>query len=176
MDIDKLIGNIPKYSEKELIALYNNAINNDRVSDVDKERVIAEIELQTRLRFPRSAKRLFGAKEKKARAILEAFYDAISEKFDFSNNVLKNGVKTGGCMLSGEYHVNLYMSYKNSENFGAAISLDQKTADSELLSEVRLYRTNCAEVGNIERREFSLDDFDAAKALYEKYLDQVVKV
>lgn len=114
-----------KFNEKQLINLYNNACSKPDIDEVEKESLIEAIEKNTRLRFPRAAKRIFGAKESVASQKLESLYIKLSKKYDLTHNRLKNGVKVGGRMISGEYYIDVYVSYKNFENQGAAIALTQ---------------------------------------------------
>ncbi len=76
MTIEELVERIEanRYDEKQLINLYNNANANNELSEEDKENLIEAIEKNTRLRFPRAAKRIFGVKESVATEMLEKLY------------------------------------------------------------------------------------------------------
>ena len=65
MDIQDVIKNIEsnKYNEKKLIVLYGNINKKEGLSEEDKEVLIEAIEKNTRLRFPRAAKRIFGLRK-----------------------------------------------------------------------------------------------------------------
>lgn len=54
------------------------------------------------------------------------------------------------------------------------MALVQEKPDSELVARVRRYRTNCPESGNLDYREFGIDDLQAALATYEGYLDELL--
>ncbi len=73
MKIEDLIKRIEadKFNEKQLINLYNNACSQREIDEAEKELLIDAIEKNTRLRFPRAAKRIFGAKESVASQRLE---------------------------------------------------------------------------------------------------------
>ena len=92
MNIQDLVQKIEadKYNEKQLINLYNNANNKKGLSEEDKEVLVEAIEKNTRLRFPRAAKRIFGAKESVANTILEKLHQTLSQSIDFTSNKLKN--------------------------------------------------------------------------------------
>src|SRR5450759_2760506 len=85
-----------KYSERELISLYNNA------SARGNSTVMQAIQIRMRADFPRAANRKFGAKESEANALLEGVYRNLSAEYNLTGNRLKNGVKLGGEMISGQ--------------------------------------------------------------------------
>ena len=156
-----------KFSEKELIALYKNA------TDKNAPLVIDAVKKIMRGQFPRAAKRLFGAKESQATALLEGAYKKLSAELNFKHNKLKNGIKPGGVMLSGESYICVYLSYKNKGNFGAHLGLLQSAADSELIAEVANYKTGNDSFN--EKQSFGVHDFDKAVALYRQYLIGIIE-
>jgi len=176
MNIQDLVQKIEsdKYSEKQLINLYNNANNKKDLSEEDKEILIEAIEKNTRLRFPRAAKRIFGAKESVANTILEKLHQTLSQSTDFSSNKLKNGVKTGGRMISGEFYIDVYMSFKNSDNQGAYISLTQQTIDDELIVTVGRYSTHNADSGVKNESKGGIDSFEEYAIIYQNHLGELI--
>jgi len=176
MNIQELVQKIEadKYNEKELINLYNNANNKKGLSEEDKEVLVEAIEKNTRLRFPRAAKRIFGAKDSVANTILEKLHKTLSQSINFTSNKLKNGVKTGGCMISGEFYIDVYMSYKNSDNQGASISLTQATIDDELIVTVRRYNTHKPDSGVKNEDKGSMDSFNDHAKTYQNYLGELI--
>ena len=163
-----------KYTEKELINLYNNANTKVDLKEEDREFLIFAIEKNTRLRFPRAAKRIFGAKESVANKILEKLQTKLAEQLDLKKNKLKSGVKTGGRMITGEYYIDVYMSYKNVENNGAFISLTQPTLDDELQVTVGQYSTHNEDSGVKEELIGGIDCFDEYSEKYQRYLVQLI--
>ncbi len=177
MQISNLITKIENnvFSEKELINLFNNAISNNKISEEDKALLIFSIEKNTRLRFPKSAKRIFGAKESFAESKLDKLYQDLCKEFNLSNNQLKNGVKTGGLMISGEFYIDVYMSYKNIENHGVAITLTQPDIESELTVTVKRYKTYGSDSGTINMHESNMDDFDNSAQVYKAYIQELIQ-
>lgn len=172
MEIQKIIENIEsnQYEERQLVNLYNNANKKEGLSEEDKEAIISAIEKNTRLRFPRAAKRIFGAKESVAYTMLEKLYTSLRESIDFKGNKLKNGVKTGGYMISGEFYIDVYMSYKNIDNQAVSISLTQKTIEDELEVRVRRYSTYNEDSGTQSDAQSGIDLFDEYSEIYKKHL------
>ncbi len=176
MNIQELVHRIQedKYNEKQLINLYNNANNKQSLNEEDKEILVEAIEKNTRLRFPRAAKKIFGAKESLANTMLEKLHQTLLQSIDFTSNKLKTGVKTGGLMISGEFYIDVYMSFKNSDNQGAYISLTQKTIDDELIVTVGRYSTH--NPGSAVRNESKggIDSFDEYANIYKKHLSDLI--
>ncbi len=176
MEISKLISRIEsgRYDEQQLVNLYRNAVARAQLSDTDRESLIEAIELQTRLRFPKAAKKIFGAKEAKARELLQKFYEELLVEYDFGNNRMKNGVKTGGHMLAGRVHIDVYISFKNSSNQVVALALVQESPDSELKARLHRYQAYSGESNAEAYEEYAIDDFDQAKEVYRSELARLV--
>ncbi|ANN28307.1 TPA: hypothetical protein RQK39_003528 [Vibrio vulnificus] len=176
MKIEDLIKKIEedKFNEKQLINLYNNAFSKQEIDEAEKESLIEAIEKNTRLRFPRAAKRIFGAKESVASQKHESLYVKLASKYDFTRNRLKNGVKAGGRMISGEYYIDVYLSYKNFQNQGAAIALTQENIDAELEVTVKRYCTHNENSGEIKKRTDTMDAFESCANTYDEYLSEVI--
>ena len=174
---EKLIASIgsDKYNQKELINLYNNASKSSSITEDQRELIVSEIEKATRLRFPTSAKKIFGAKDHEAREYLSKIYEMVKTDFNMSGNKLKNGVKTGGEMMSGAAYVEVYMSYKNSDNIGAYLVLKQDSVDSELKAISAHYRTGGSEAGVISEKTIGLESQSEVYKNYSEYLQLVVE-
>jgi hypothetical protein len=106
--------------------------------------------------------------------MLEKLYNSLSTSINFKYNKLKNGVKTGGRMISGEFYIDVYMSYKNSENQGAYISLTQKTINDELIVTVGRYSTHNVNSGVRNESEAGIDAFDDQVKIYQQHLGGII--
>ena len=93
--------------------------------------------------------------------------------FDFSANKVENHIKTGGHEISGTAFLCRYISYKNADNQGAQITLEQSSFDSELLITVDRYQTNAKEHNYRNGLQFGMGQFDAAANLYRQYLEEL---
>jgi hypothetical protein len=155
-----------KFSEAELINLYRNA----SVRGVSA--VMEAVKVKMRADFPRAANRMFGAKESEAVAILEKVFHDLSGTLDFTKNRLKNGVKAGGHMLSGEKYIDVYMSFKNASGVGVFLGLVQDSPDSELIATVGYYKTGSD--GFRDVKTFQMHDFEKAVEIYRNELSKVM--
>ncbi|WP_429030807.1 hypothetical protein [Aeromonas veronii] len=176
MKIEDLIKKISdnSYNEKQLINIYKNAISNTELNESDKKLVFNAIEKNTRLRFPKAAKRIFGAKESTATKKLEALNSMLEKEFNLTRNRLKNGVKAGGYMISGQFYIDVYMSYKNDANHAAAIGLTQLDIDAELEVTVKRYTTYGENPGIIESCTTTMDNFEACANTYRAHLAKII--
>lgn len=166
---EKLVASIQegKFSEKELINLYDNAIKKGR------DDLIVHIKLRLRSDFPRAANRLFGAKQVDAVDKLTILLANITEKYDLSKNTVGRGVKAGGDMVSGRKYLDYYISYKNSSKYVAAFGLVQDAADSELKVVLKNYKTG--EDAFLETTIYGMDDYVSATAVYEQSLLKILE-
>src|SRR5450759_1000993 len=155
-----------KYSERELISLYNNA------SARGNSTVMQAIQIRMRADFPRAANRNFGAKESEANALLEGVYRNLSAEYNLTGNRLKNGVKPGGEMISGQKHIDVYISYKNSAGIGAFLFLIQDTPESELIAKVGYYKTGDGSFR--DEHIFQMHDFEQAVENYKVQFSKVL--
>lgn len=129
------------------------------------------VQVQMRADFPRAANRMFGAKESEAVSLLEGVFHTVSESNDLSRNRVRNGVKAGGRMLSGEKHIDVYVSYKNDVGLGTYLTLSHDAPDAELTATVGRYKTG--NDGFRDEQVFQMHDFDRA---VERYKAELVKV
>ncbi len=79
-----------------------------------------------RVKFPKSAKGILGGKSAKAQELLEEIFSVLIKEFDWSNNKVKTKVKDGGKMISGEWFVDCYISYKNNDDYATGFGYIQK--------------------------------------------------
>lgn len=135
MSVEHALRNLEqdKLSEKQLLSLLKNAMELNHQDIVDK------IKLKLRKQHPRAANKVFGSKEHDATDKLTGTYNIIAEQFDLSKNNVKNKVKAGGPMKSGQRYICLYISYKNDQGKSCALVLNQETVDSELYCVVKDY-------------------------------------
>jgi hypothetical protein len=147
-----------KYTERELINLHQNATTKNAID------VIAAIESQMRDQFPRAANRLFGKKASYAVERLQSVLDKLEAELNLGANKLKNGVKPGGQKIAGKKYLNVYASFRNKSGYGALISMEQETHESELLTEVWSYKIKPNPFKDI--KVFTMDQFDEASNEY----------
>lgn len=176
MEIKDLIKNIEedKYTAKQLINLYNNAMAKKGLDESEKEHLIEAIEKNIRARFPKAAKSIFGPKGTVASERLAAFCVELAKEFDLTSNKLKNGVKSGGEMISGRKYIDYYISYKNSSNQGVAMTLFQNNFDDELEVAVERYQTHSKDGKTLHRHVSAMDDFDDLANQYKAYLSEII--
>ncbi len=174
-DIERIVRSIEKGndSKAQLLGLYERATEDREISEEDRELLVIAIEKQLKVRFPAAAKKQFGAKDEKAREILFKIYNQVNEEFDFSNNKLKNGVKTGGGMISGRCYIQVYLSYKNADNFGAYLTLQQDGMDDELRAIVGRYKTGGGKSETLGETNLGLDQLSEIGSIYREHLIEV---
>jgi hypothetical protein len=129
-----------KYDETELLNLFKNASKSSAVTDLERATLLELIESELRKNYPRAANKHLGAIDKPARDYLEQVYQKISEEFDLSGNKIKNGVKTGASVLSGDAVVDVYISYKNDQGIGAVLAAYQPSIDEPISYQVFMYK------------------------------------
>jgi hypothetical protein len=151
-----------KFSERELINLYQNAAARGSSA------LMPAVKVRMRADFPRAANRVFGAKDKEANALLEDVFRDLSAAHDLTGNRLKNGVRAGSKMTSRKKYIDVYISYQNSAGVGAYLGLVQDNVESELTATVGRYQagdSNCR-----DERVFPLQDFAQAVESYKEQL------
>jgi hypothetical protein len=165
---EKLIEDIRsgKFSESELVNLYRNA------STRGASAVMESVKIKMRADFPRAANRMFGAKESEATALLEKVYRDLASSLDLTRNRLKNGIKAGGHLLSGEKHIDVYISFRNHVGVGAALALVQDDPESELVARVGYYEAGTDAVREV--KDFQMHDFNDAVAAYRAELSKAI--
>jgi hypothetical protein len=156
------------FTKDALVTYYKNVKERDATP-----RALKAIEGRLYKDYPAAARALFGAKEEHAMEVLTRLSIDLATGFDFAANKVGNHVKTGGDEISGAAFLCRYLSYKNSDNQGAQITLAQSSFDSELLITVDRYQTNAKEHNYRDGERFAMGDFDAAAQLYRDYLHEI---
>jgi hypothetical protein len=160
-------------TQRELVTLFQNAQRHPTISDEQREHVVLAIEAQLRERFPRSARGMFGPADQHARFLLEGVQALAAKTVDLSRNRVLNRVKTGGDMISGRFHLDVYVSYKN--HLGQRISLDirQERPLDRPAARVQLVQVGGDKAGPVYDRRYEMEEFEAAA---DDYLRQAAKV
>lgn len=163
-------------TRKGLRNFYQNAIQDPDITETEREAVIAALETKIRINAPRDAKALFGPKDAEARALLGTVYDALATEFDLSGNTVGAGVKTGGRMISGDMHVDVYISYKAEDRRHATFGYLVKKPGNDPILALRIYQTGKGATAPDLREEFPLDMFDEAAARYRANLIRILNL
>lgn len=156
------------FTKDELVTFYTNAKQRGATL-----RVLKAIEGRLYQEHPAAARGLFGAKEEHAMEVLTRLLIDLTAVFDFTANKVGNHIKTGGDEISGAAFLCRYLSYKNSDNQGAQITLAQASFDSELVITVDRYQTNAKEHNYRDGERFTMGQFDTAAQLYRTYLNEI---
>ncbi|MBM5788061.1 MAG: hypothetical protein FJ375_05010 [Pelagibacterales bacterium] len=157
---------------QDLQNFYNNASNDKKITDYEKEILTELCEKIIRERFPRkNSRKILNNKSSEAKVLLEEVYSNLIKNFDLSKNKVKNGVKPGGYMIGGQMYVDWYISYKNDEKFNTGFCYLQKSQETEPYIEV-----NFRKVGTDldERKNFSIALKDDAILLFKNYLLKII--
>lgn len=168
MSIEHALRNIEedRLDEKQLLSLLNNAIEKNHTVLIDK------IKLKLRIKHPRAANKRFGSKERDVVDTLTATYNMVKEQFDLIGNNVKNGVKAGGPMKTGERYLCYYISYKNDQGHACALTVNQKTVDSEVYCIVKDYVVG--DDTQIVERRFDMGLYNEAVLCYIQLLKEIV--
>lgn len=162
-------------SKKSLLTIYNNAQNHPTISDNEREVLVEAIELRLREVSPSAAKKIFGGADADARDYLQAAYESAIQKFDFTENRVRNGVKTGGDMISGKVYVDVYTSYKNSEGWHVFLQWIKLDFQAEPFLLVKKYQGGESNLSSFEKWKYSLDQREEAEAKYISLLTDVIE-
>lgn len=173
--VQKLLSEIASGSmtQPRLIALFQNAQRNARVTDEQKERLAVAIEAELRERFPRSAKSMFGPADGHARHLLDGVQKEVGAAIDLSRNRVLNRVKTGGDMIAGRYHLDVYVSYKNQNGQRLSLDIRQQTPLDRPTARVQLVQVGGENAGPLYEQSYEMDQFDAAGEDYKLKVVQV---
>ena len=165
-----------EFTQKELVVFFKNVVNDTRVSEEEREIIIEALSIKIKANAPRLAKKMFGPKDTAGREFLQTIYDIFEQVggYDFSQNCVGKGVKTGGDMISGKAYVDLYFSYKNKDKWHAGISYNQKTAKDEPKFIVKIYQGGESNLVGKEWNEFDMADEEKAVMLFKGYLDRII--
>ena len=88
---------------QDLQNFYNNASNDKKITEYEKEILTELCEKIITERFPKkNSRKMLNNKSSEAKILLEEVYSDLSKNFDLSKNKVKNGVKPGGYMIGGQ--------------------------------------------------------------------------
>ena len=157
-------------SATQLRNLFSNVTADKKISEINRDLLISKLESKLRGTSTRLANTLFGPKDSAARMMLEEAYHKIQGSFDLTSNCVRNGVKTGGDMIAGRAHVDVYISYKNVNGWHVSLGLYQLQVDSPLVCRVRRYNTRKDNTHLPELLEYDASDFQISLDEYSKFL------
>ena len=161
-------------NSKELENFYNNATRDQNITEAEREAVITALETRIRISAPGMAKTLFGPKDADGRVLLDKVHDALAAEFDLSKNTVGARVKTGGRMIRGEVHVDVYISYKAADRRHLNLTYLQRKPEDEPTLVVRLYQTGPTVTEPQIYEEFCLASVDLATACYRAHLEELL--
>lgn len=112
IQVENVLGLIKgdRFDADGLVNLYVNASANQHVTEPQREEIIGAVELQLRKDQPRLANKRFGQSNRDTREKMETYYIGLKDRFDFSKNHHKNGVKLGGHVIAGIAVIDDYIS------------------------------------------------------------------
>jgi hypothetical protein len=177
-NLDKIINKIVshEYNFQELKNLYSNAIRLPDIPEEDLERLVEAIESEMRVNYSAKAVQIFGHRDEEGRKRLEKLYADIVGEFDLSKNTVKNGLKTGGLMISGIYHVDIYFSYKNAEKWNVSLNWLQEKIEDKPIVRVRLYQGGENNPDGRIVQVFEVTELPQALATYQEILRSLIDI
>lgn len=159
---------------KALLRFHENVERFQGIDEVQREDLIQLIEERLRSVSPSAATKVFGPKDSEAREFLEQVFLRTCSEFDLSQNQVKNGVKTGGDMIAGRKHVDVYMSYKNNDKWRASLAWLQDTPTDVPYLRVERIQVGSHDKTNREEALFTVHQVDLAEAKYRQMLRAVI--
>ncbi len=157
---------------QDLQNFFNNASNDKKITDFEKEILIELCEKIISERFPKkNSRKILNNKSSEAKILLEEVYSDLIKNYDLSKNKVKPGVKPGGRMLGGQMHVAWYISYKNDEKFNTSFAYLQKSEETEPYIEVN-FRKVGTDLG--EKKDFPIPLKDEALLLFKNHLSKII--
>jgi transcriptional regulator of heat shock response len=157
---------------QDLQNFYNNALNDKKITDYEKEIITELCEKIITERFPKkNSRKMLNNKSSEAKILLEEVYNDLIKSFDLSKNNVKNGVKPGGYMIGGQMYVDWYISYKNDEKFNTGFCYLQKSQETEPYIEVN-YRKVGSDLD--EKKNFPIALKDEALSLFKNHLLKII--
>ena len=159
---------------KALLRFHENVERFQGIDDVQREDLIQLIEERLRNISPSSATKVFGPKDSEAREFLEQVFLQTSSEFDLSQNQVKNGVKTGGDMIAGRKHVDVYISYKNNDKWRASLAWLQDTPADVPYLRVEKLQVGSQDKTNREEALFTVHQVELAEEKYRQMLRAVI--
>lgn len=155
---------------KALVRFHENVERFQGIDEIQREDLIQLIEERLRSVSPSAATKVFGPKDSEAREYLEQVFGQTSSDFDLSQNQVKNGVKTGGDMIAGRKHLDVYISYKNSDKWRAALAWLQDTPADVPYLRVEKLQVGAQDKTNGEEELFAAHQIDLAVEEYRRML------
>ncbi|WP_172978570.1 MULTISPECIES: hypothetical protein [unclassified Ruegeria] len=159
---------------KALVRFHENVERFKGIDEVQREDLIETIEERLRSISPGVATKVFGPKDSAARECLEQIFLRTASEFDLSGNEVKNGVKTGGDMIAGRKHVDVYISYKNNEKWRAALAWLQDSPGDQAYLRVEKILVGTQNKNDGEDALFSVQQVDLAEEKYRQILSELV--
>ena len=102
--VQKVLDNVENqdYDKDQLMNLYNNATNYEKISDFERETLTEKLVAKLKTKYPSQSARMFGNKSTVAQETLTQILEDIKGEFDWiTNNQVKPHVKVGGSMVGG---------------------------------------------------------------------------
>ncbi len=169
-------------TEKELLNLYANLKNemaklDDQAFESVKEiyeQLVGEFENNLRIRFPKAAKKLYGAKDLEVREKLTKTLTEMTLHYPLEQSVLENKVKTGGDMIAGRKYLCVYISFKNSDQKCCFLGASQISILDPLTWNVISY-TAYLKPSDAVIKSFDGQDYNGAVAYYQDLLVQLIQ-
>ncbi|MFC0281524.1 hypothetical protein ACFOHK_15510 [Falsigemmobacter intermedius] len=172
--IEKLMSRIAAESDaNSLRNIHANISKHPELDDADRERLTEAVVNRLRVVSPKLAKTFGGPKDGPARIFLQKVYEESAERFDLSGNVLKNGVKTGGLMISGQFYLDVYLSYKTASGLNLALTWLQETPDADAILRLSLREPGVSGRGLLKENTFT--DQDQAAAEWTTWLEGLIE-
>ncbi|MDE4175692.1 hypothetical protein PXK01_16135 [Phaeobacter sp. PT47_59] len=159
---------------KALLRFHENVERFQGIDDVQREDLIQLIEERLRSVSPSAATKVFGPKDSEAREFLEQVFLRTCSEFDLSQNQVKNGVKTGGDMIAGRKHVDVYISYKNNDKWRTSLAWLQDTPADVPYLRVEKLQVGSQDKTNREEAVFTVHQVELAEEKYRQMLQAVI--
>ncbi|MCR8825253.1 hypothetical protein [Pseudosulfitobacter koreensis] len=157
---------------KSLRNLHENIQRHPDLDDIRKEELTEALMQRLRVVSPALATRLGGPKASLGREYLQSVFNRVSDRFDLSGNQVGQGVKTGGFMINGTRHVDVYLSYKTSDRRNLGFAWIQETVESEPFLELKL--RDLSDSGAAETPRETFTDQELAATRFEEELDRLL--
>ena len=159
---------------KALLRFHENVERFQGVDEMQREDLIQLIEERLRSVSPSAATKAFGPKDSEAREFLEQVFLRTCSEFDLAQNQVKNGVKTGGDMIAGRKHVDVYISYKNNDKWRASLAWLQDTPADLPKLRVEKLQVGSQDKTNREEALYAVHQVDLAEEKYRQMLRAVL--
>lgn len=155
--------------------LYENVRRHRSISEYERELLDEAVEIRMREIAPARATKLFGPRDSMARRVLQSIYDDLANTLDFTSNRVGNGVKAGGTMISGERHVDLYLSYKNEDGVSVGLTWLQDAPSADPYLRVSVRQVGGSNPGTLAEHRFETSQKNDAAACYRAELEKVIR-